>query len=161
MGRLAKFIATSGGLGFAPIAPGTAGSLAGVVLGLLWTPEIGGWLPLAAVAVLFVIGVAVSTRVERDLQALDPSCIVIDETVAMWLILLAVPAASWQQAIIPFLVFRLFDIVKPPPLKWMAKAPGGWGVMLDDIGAAVYTILVLLLIAFAAASLLSSIPPSE
>jgi phosphatidylglycerophosphatase A len=142
MGRLAKVIATVGGLGLSPIAPGTAGSLAGVALGLLWTTDTGGLLPWVAAVAAFFVGVAVSTRVERDLRALDPSCIVIDETVAMWMILLAVPAASWRQALIPFALFRLFDIVKPPPLKRLAKAPDGWGVMLDDAGAAIYTILV-------------------
>jgi phosphatidylglycerophosphatase A len=142
MGRLARLAATVGGLGYAPIAPGTAGSLAGLAAGLLWQPEGVGLIPWIAAAAAFFLGVAASTRVERDLSALDPSCIVIDETVAMWMILLAVPAASWHQALTAFVLFRFFDVVKPPPLKRLAKAPGGWGVMLDDIGAAVYTVAI-------------------
>ena len=153
MGRLAGFIAGVGGIGRFPIAPGTAGSLAGLVMGLREFPQ-----PFAVLSLLgvWLIGVAASGRVEQDLAVHphtnifgvgvhDPPCVVIDEFTGMWTVLLATPQARhlpWLWAL-AFGLFRLFDIIKPPPLKWLAKAPGGWGIMLDDVGAAWYTVLIL------------------
>ena len=140
-GRLASLLATVGGLGRLPVAPGTAGSFAGLATGLAWFPQ-----PFAACSWLgaWLIGVAVSTRVERDLHVHDPSCVVIDEFTGMWLVLMAAPPmrhAPWLLAA-AFGLFRFFDILKPPPLKWLARAPRGWGIMLDDVGAAAYTLLI-------------------
>lgn len=92
-----------------------------------------------------LIGVWASTLTEQTLKVLDPSSVVIDECWAMYLIIVASPGAylSWEVAVAAFLLFRVFDIIKPPPLKNLARLPGGWGIMLDDAGAALYTLLVM------------------
>jgi phosphatidylglycerophosphatase A len=139
-----KALATVGGLGYAPIAPGTAGSLAGLVLGV-WGPREPGAVLLGWVVGGFLLGVTVSTAAERLIGTHDPSAVVIDEAWAMWVIMLSIPpvVSSGFVAAVAFVLFRAFDVVKPPPLRWMSRAPGGWGIMLDDLGAAAYTILLL------------------
>ena len=144
MGRcqgLVKALATVGGLGYAPIAPGTAGSLAGLLLGVLG-PRAPGAALLVWVAAGFLIGVAASTAAERLWGTIDPSAVVIDEAWAMWAIMLSTPpvVSSGPMAAVAFVLFRA---LKPPPLRWVSRAPGGWGIMLDDLGAAAYTILIL------------------
>lgn len=141
---LVKALATVGGLGYAPIAPGTAGSLAGLLLGVLG-PRATGAALLVWVAAGFLIGVAASTAAERAFGTHDPSAVVIDEAWAMWAIVLMIPPAvsSGPMAAVAFVLFRAFDVVKPPPLRWVSRAPGGWGIMLDDLGAAAYTIFLL------------------
>ena len=146
MTRLAKFLATVGGLGYVPLAPGTAGSLAGLILGLLW-PAPASWLIRTILLVGgFLLGVFVSTITERALKIHDPGCVVIDEAWAMWALMWLMPAANARSPwffVIAFVLFRVFDIAKPPPLTWLAKFPRGWGIMLDDLGAAAYTCLLL------------------
>lgn len=142
---IAKLIATAGGVGYCPWAPGTAGSLLGWLIGwlaALHQPPMWRWLMWTA-AVL--IGVAASTRTERVLGRHDPSVVVIDEVVGMWMVLILLPReAHWLVVgVAAFVLFRAFDVVKPPPLRWFSRAPGGWGIVLDDLGAAVYTWLVL------------------
>ena len=141
---LVNALATVGGLGYAPIAPGTAGSLAGLVLGV-WGPRAPASALLGWSVLGFLLGVTVSTAAERLIGTHDPSAVVIDEAWAMWVILLASPSvvSSGVGAAVAFVLFRAFDVVKPPPLRWMSRAPGGWGIMLDDLGAAAYTILIL------------------
>ena len=152
---LAKWIATAGGVGYTPIAPGTAGSLVGLLLGWFWPwPEVS-LANLVAIGGATCLGALVSTVTEQDLQRHDPPCVVIDEVVGMWAIMVLRPFATIQTDIaaeqllhvfvilIAFLLFRLFDITKPPPLKWLARLPRGWGIMADDLGASFYTGLAL------------------
>lgn len=139
MDRLIKFLATAGGLGYLPAAPGTAGSALGLLLGLAGLPPV---LLVGAIG----LAVAVSTAAERVFARHDPPCIVIDEVVGMWLVVLLLPHFSDVNLLgklFVFGLFRAFDILKPPPLKRLAKAPAGWGIVLDDIGAAVWTVAVL------------------
>ena len=144
MARLANKIATVMGLGYAPSAPGTWGSAAGLVLAKVAQPLPEAW-RWALLAALFVIAVEASTRTERELGAHDPSVVVIDECWAMWLITAIVPASlrAWPVAAAAFALFRVFDIFKPPPLKQLARCPAGWGIMLDDLGAALYAAALL------------------
>lgn len=142
----AHFIAFGFGSGLPKKAPGTFGTLAALPLYALliqWlTPQSIGWLCIP----VFLIGWWASEITGKDLGVHDFGGIVIDEIVAMWLVLLFVPVsiAGWAVA---FALFRLFDIVKPWPICWFdLRVPGGLGVMLDDILAAGYSILVLLLI---------------
>lgn len=148
MPRFAKFLATAGGVGYIPKAPGTAGSLIGLLLAA-WIPldASTAWRMVAFTGVALA-AVAVSTAAERSLNAHDPACVVIDEVVGMWAVLLAFPAlrqAFWSLAL-AFGLFRLFDILKPPPLKWLAAFPEGWGILLDDLGASAYTLGMLWLV---------------
>jgi len=137
------FLALGFGSGLAPRAPGTFGTLAAFPLFALWLwlglPE---GLMLLLTAFLFVAGVPICTRAARSLGAHDPGAIVWDEIVAMLLVLIYAPptAAGWLLA---FALFRLFDIVKPWPIRVVdARVGGGLGVMLDDLFAAVFALAV-------------------
>lgn len=141
---LSGFFALGFGSGLAPRAPGTVGSLAALPLAvpLLWLPPIylGGVLLLA-----FVFGIWCCATTSRRLGVQDPGSIVWDEIVALWLVLAWVPA-HWTWWLAAFLLFRLFDIVKPWPIRWFDRqVKGGFGIMLDDIVAAVYALLLLVL----------------
>lgn len=148
MPRLANLLATVGGLGVLPYAPGTLGSAVGLLVGLLWLSYESVAVRWGVLALGVLIGVLASTSVERQLETHDPPCVVIDEVIGMLAIAVAVPSIShsfWLFAI-AFGLFRLFDVLKPPPLRWLSRFPAGWGIMLDDLGASAYTCLVLWLI---------------
>ena len=133
MDRLSLIVATVFGIGYLPWAPGTFGSLAGLVVPLLLGTD--GWQPpllllLATVAVLPMV-----SRAGSLLGCTDASAIVIDEVLGIWLSLIQVPI-HWWTLLLAFLLFRLFDIVKPFPVGWLdAKVPGGAGVLADDLAA--------------------------
>jgi phosphatidylglycerophosphatase A len=138
-------IATFFGSGLSPKAPGTMGTLASMVL---WAPMVlwdtPWWARVAAVVVVFVVGVVASNAVVAH-KGEDPQLIVIDEVAGMGLTLI-VASPSWLTLVVGFLCFRLFDIWKPWPVRWADKqVKGGLGVMLDDILAGVYALLALLL----------------
>lgn len=142
MKHLSLLVATAGGLGYVPFAPGTIGSLGGllVYLPIRWA----GWPPLeaAAIAVLFVAGALAATSAERHFGHIDPGPVVIDEVMGM-LVTLAFLPVSVTGAIVGFFLFRVFDVIKPPPSRRFEALPGGWGVMSDDLMAAIYAHLVL------------------
>jgi phosphatidylglycerophosphatase A len=136
MKRLALLIATTGGLGYAPIAPGTAGSAAGVVIYLLsshWT--FAAQAALAAGVTL--VGVWASTVAARHFDRSDPSHVVIDE-VAGQLVTFLGTGVGWKGAIVGFLLFRALDIVKPWPANRLEALHGGVGIVADDVMAALY-----------------------
>ncbi len=145
---LADFIATLGGLGDASFAPGTWGSLAALMalLSLRGT----GPLYLSVLAALGVAAVWSAGATARRMKATDPGRIVVDEAFGMGLVLLAPLPPGPAGAVAAFLCFRLFDILKPPPLRRLERLPGGWGIVADDAGAAVYAILALRLAMFLA-----------
>lgn len=138
--RFALLIASGFGSGYAPFAPGTAGSLVGLVL----------WLPLAtapwAVAVgatLFVAGLGIwaGDRTARRLGAKDPGLVVVDEIAGMWVTLLFLPFTPVSAAL-AFVAFRAMDVFKPWPARRFERFPGGWGIMADDLMAGVYANLL-------------------
>ena len=141
MNRLALLISTFGCVGFFPFAPGTAGSLAALALyGLI---RIGGpAVEAAAIAAVFAAGVWASARAEALLGASDPGPVVIDEVMGM-LITLFLNPVGWIGALVAFLLFRLFDVIKPYPANRLELLPGGVGVMADDGMAAIYANLTL------------------
>lgn len=140
----ARAIATVGDLGRSRRAPGTLGSAVGWLLGL-WmaglVPEVRWTLLLGGA----LIAVRASTQTERASKTHDPSYIIVDEVIGMAAILAAMPslAQSWWQGLVAFGLFRFFDVLKPPPLRWLAKFPQGWGIVLDDLGAAGYALFIL------------------
>lgn len=145
MRRLANLLATVGGLGYAPVAPGTAGSLAGFLIAWATASLVSPRGSMALVLLGCGLGVVVSGMVAQALRDPDPSIVVIDECLGMWLVCALVPQTlhvAWV-GVAAFGLFRAFDIVKVPPLKQLERLPGGWGIMLDDLGAAAYTCLVL------------------
>lgn len=130
------------GSGLVPVAPGTWGTLAAWLLFVVIDP----WMPDAAwallIAVTFFLGAAASGRTGRALGRPDHPAIVIDEIVAFWLVLWLLPAGIFTQAA-AFVGFRLFDILKPPPIGSVDRRfKSGIGVMLDDLIAAFYTLLL-------------------
>lgn len=124
------------GAGLAPRAPGTAGSLVALPLYVLLAP-LPGVVYLGLMAVLLLVGVWVTSRTERDLGVHDHSGIVFDEIVGQLIALFLVPLHPvWMLA--SFVLFRMFDIWKPGPIRWLNnRVHGGWGIMLDDVAAGV------------------------
>jgi phosphatidylglycerophosphatase A len=141
MKRIAVVIASAAGLGYAPIAPGTFGSAAGVVIYLLtsnWSWQAQAGIALAVTAV----GVWASHIAAVHFGRSDPSQVVVDE-VAGQLVTMLGTGAGWKGALIGFFLFRAFDIVKPWPANKLEQLHGGWGIMADDIMAAVYSCAIL------------------
>ena len=136
MTRLAVWIATSGPAGYAPVAPGTFGSLVGVAVYLL----IARWSLAAQIAVaiaISLVGVWASSEAARHFDRSDPSQVVVDE-VAGQVVTLVGLGHSWTTLGIGFLVFRALDIIKPWPANRLEALHGGRGIMADDLMAAIY-----------------------
>lgn len=140
--RLGVLVATCGYIGYAPVAPGTFGSAAGLVVfaAVRWSGS--PVVELVTIAVLFAVGIWSGTVAEHHFGGVDPGPIVMDEVVGM-LITLALLPVTPAGAIVGFFVFRILDIVKPWPSGGFEKLPGGLGVMADDGMAAVYGNLVM------------------
>ncbi len=134
-------IATFFGSGFLPAIPGTWGSLVTAVL-IWFLPAIPWGVELVILIVLFFLGVWSSTQVERVSQSTDPGYIVIDEVIGMALVLMTIPK-SFVLYLFAFFLFRIFDIVKPRPVSQSQNFSEGWGVMIDDVLAAIYAIILL------------------
>ena len=135
--RLGLFIATCGYLGYVPVAPGTFGSAAGLVVlaAVRWSGSPA--LELAVIILLFAVGVWSANAAERHFGGVDPAPVILDEVVGM-LITLAFLPVNITGAIVGFLLFRLFDVVKPWPANRLEALHGGLGVMADDAMAGVY-----------------------
>jgi phosphatidylglycerophosphatase A len=139
----AALLATAGGIGLLPLMPGTWGSLA--ALPCAWAIcALAGQAGLAAAALLvFLMGTWASAAVARASGHQDPQFIVVDEVAAQWLVLVPAPL-DWRAYLAAFLLFRVFDIWKPWPVRAIERrVAGGLGVMLDDVAAALYAILLL------------------
>ncbi|MDP1535581.1 MAG: phosphatidylglycerophosphatase A [Burkholderiales bacterium] len=139
----AHFIAFGGGVGLLPAAPGTFGTLLALPLFNWLEPQLAPWQFLMVVAGLFGLGVWACAVTGRALGVADHGGMVWDEVVAFLLVLFFVPVHGYWQAF-AFLLFRLFDIFKPPPIRYYDRTlKNGFGVMWDDLLAAAYTLLVL------------------
>jgi phosphatidylglycerophosphatase A len=137
---LALAVATACGIGYVPFAPGTFGSAAGLLLWVVLPSSLAA--QATAIIALLTLGVWCSHLVERWLHTTDPGPIVIDEVVGMLVTLFGV-AVGWPAAVMGFLLFRVFDIIKPYPAGKLEHLPGGVGVMADDLMAAIYASLTL------------------
>jgi phosphatidylglycerophosphatase A len=129
-----KQIATLGPVGFAPKAPGTAGTLAALIAVVLLKPSTPLLLLLVVVSV--VLGTVASSRAEAALGKTDPGCIVIDEAAGYFISMLFLPQTFFYFAA-SFVLFRVFDILKPPPVRQLHNLHGGVGVMADDVAAGI------------------------
>jgi phosphatidylglycerophosphatase A len=142
MSGLAVFIATFAYVGYFPIAPGTAGSLAALALYALvrWagTPAV----ELVTIIAVLAIGIWAATGTERALARKDPGPVVIDEVLGMLITLAFLPLSLWGIAA-GFLIFRLLDVIKPFPAGRLEHLPAGLGIMADDAMAGVYAHLLL------------------
>jgi len=142
MSFISKIIATFFGSGFFPIAPGTVASFATALL-YGWGGHRFSWpVQAAAVVVLFFAGSWAATRYSRELNQTDPGRIVIDETCGQLIALFLCPP-SWKAIAGGFILFRIFDIIKPYPINKLEKLPRGWGIMADDVGAGLAAGIVL------------------
>ena len=141
-----KFLASGFGSGLAPIAPGTFGTLAGVPICLLCLP-LPWLLRLLVVLALMALAVYVSGRAEEIYSKKDDQRIVIDEIIGFQVTMLPVTITILHLCA-GFVLFRVFDILKPFPLNDLQRLPGGWGVVLDDVGAGIYAGALMLLLVY-------------
>ena len=138
MEKIAFFIWTAGFAGLVPVAPGTAGSVVGVVLLILVRAAArNDWIELLVLVMVMVVGTWSASVAERHYCREDPGEVVVDEVAGMMLTLLWLPS-GWIPFLVGFLAFRFFDIVKPFPARLAERMPGGWGVMADDLVAGLY-----------------------
>ncbi|MGA3081019.1 MAG: phosphatidylglycerophosphatase A [Terracidiphilus sp.] len=138
-------IATFFGAGLGKPGPGTWGSVAAV---LLWAAFACGFHPtpqtllfalLAGIALTLLFGIPAATIVARESGRHDPQFVVIDEVAGQWIALIG-SRADWRHALIALILFRLFDITKPFPVRQIEKLPEGWGIVFDDVGAGLYAL---------------------
>jgi len=142
IGSFWHLLALGFGSGLSKKAPGTLGSLIAFPLYGLISP-LSIEIQLGFVVTLFFLGIHASDITSRRLKLKDPSCIVIDEIVAMMLILIFIEPDA-VSFVIAFILFRFFDIKKPFPISWVEKKfTGGLGIMLDDIAAAIPCVLIM------------------
>jgi len=141
----ATMIATFFGIGHLRPGPGTWGSLATV---LLWavlahtlSPELRTPVAIVLAVLVTLIGIPAATRVARGAGKKDPQFVVIDEVAGQLVALIAIPLA-WKSFLAGFILFRAFDIVKPPPVRQLEAIPEGAGIVLDDIAAGLYALVV-------------------
>ena len=135
-GKTIRFLACGFGSGLAPVAPGTFGTLVGLPICLLCLPFT--WvLRLLVVLALMALSIYVAGRAEEIYQKKDDQRIVIDEIIGLQVTMLPVTITILHLCA-GFVLFRIFDILKPFPLKNLQRLPGGWGVVLDDVGAGIY-----------------------
>lgn len=147
MKHLSRLLATGLYTGYFPIAPGTVGSALGLLI-LFIFPGFQDFFLLIGLVLLFFIGVWAATEVEKK-EGRDASIINIDEIVGMWISIIFLPdGLQWYWLVIAFFVFRIFDIIKPPPVNASQKIPRGWGVMIDDVLAGLYTNLLLRIVIY-------------
>ncbi|MGH6968241.1 MAG: phosphatidylglycerophosphatase A family protein [Stellaceae bacterium] len=138
----AVWLSTWFGCGLSPVVPGTVGAFAALPLAALIVWQSGPWLLGAVATLILVVGIWTSSIYTRAAGITDPGAVVIDEVAGQCLTLVVVPLAPLPY-LAGFLLFRFFDIAKPFPLRWIERRlPGGWGIMFDDIGAAIYAMLV-------------------
>ena len=140
--KAVMFLATGAHVGRIPFASGTFGSLVGLPIVYLLS-RLDWAVAVILTAILVLFSVRVAHLAELQLKAKDPGCIVIDEIAGMCVTMLAIPL-TLTTGLAGFLLFRVFDVIKPPPARQMERRlQGGWGVVMDDVVAGVMANLVL------------------
>lgn len=136
------FFATGGYIGRIPIAPGTFGSLIGIPVAYAFS-LMGKPAAFSAVVLIILAAVWIAHLAEKQLKQKDPGCIVIDEIAGMCVALTGIPL-SWLTGLAGFFMFRVFDILKPPPVRQLDRhLSGGWGIVMDDVAAGAMTNIIL------------------
>lgn len=142
---VAQALGTWFGCGLSPLAPGTVGTL-GALVPVVAFARWFGWGPwhwVAAAALLTVPGIWAASRVAEAAGKKDPGRVVIDEVLGVWVTLAGAASLDWQRLGLTFLLFRVFDIWKPFPVRRLEKLPAGTGIVADDLAAGLYAALVL------------------
>lgn len=143
--RWAWTVATFFGAGFGKPGPGTWGSVAAVLLWAVYAWAVGRgtvelfYALLVGIVLTVGFGVPAATVTEREWGRQDPGFVVIDEVAGQWIALLGSPA-NWRSGLVALLLFRLFDVTKPFPVRRFEKLPGGWGIVFDDVAAGLYAL---------------------
>jgi phosphatidylglycerophosphatase A len=140
-GKMVLVLSSWFGSGFAPVAPGTFGTLAAIPL-VMGFGFLGPWAAFLCVVGISALAVWVSQKAESLFAKKDPSQVVIDEVAGLSVTMFLVPL-SWLSICLGFFLFRFFDILKPWPVNRAEKLPGGFGIVLDDLVAGVYAQLFL------------------
>jgi phosphatidylglycerophosphatase A len=142
MRRLIVLLATWWGVGFCPFASGTVGTLAAIPLFLILS-LLPLWLYLCCLLGLALLACWAAGRAEAIFGEQDPRAVVIDEVVGFLAVMIALPP-TWPYLVAGFMLFRAFDVIKPPPIRFLERTvPGGYGVVLDDVLAALYAHIAL------------------
>lgn len=143
--RLAFGIATWFGCGYSPVAPGTVGSFAALVIAICLNSFAGsGRLTLLVFALLLLApGIWSAGVVARETRKTDPQIVVVDEVIGQWITLAGVSVFNWKTWIVAFALFRLLDVWKPPPVRQLERLPAGWGIIADDVMAGLYGALAI------------------
>jgi phosphatidylglycerophosphatase A len=140
--RIGMMIARGLFVGNSPVVPGTAGTLAAIPLYLILAWWLPGWAYLAATAAIIAIGIWAAGVTERVTGIEDPGVVIIDE-VAGFLVTMAGHPLGWGRVIGGFFLFRVFDVLKPPPVRRLERLGSGLGIVADDLGAGIYANLAL------------------
>lgn len=147
--RWATIVATCFGIGRLRPGPGTWASLATALLWWLLAARIAPlhlpWVAIALAVLVVAVGIPAATRAARAAAIQDPQFVVIDEVAGQLIALIAVPLA-WKSLLAGFILFRGFDILKPPPVRQLERLPEGSGIVLDDVAAGLYALVVLQLL---------------
>lgn len=147
LGHPVHCLALGFGSGLSPVAPGTCGTLVGIPLYLLLRDLYSPYY-LAAIAGLFLLGIYLCRKTSGLLGSEDPGAIVWDEIVGYLCTMTQAPR-GWVWVLTGFMLFRVFDILKPWPIAWLdRRVKGGFGIMLDDLVAGVFSLIILQLIAY-------------
>lgn len=140
------FLGFGFGSGLSPIAPGTMGTLAAIPVYLLMVLYLPTWLYITLTLLFFIVGIRICQKVSDDLKVHDFSGIVWDEVVGYLITMMFLPV-TWELIIIGFFVFRFFDVIKPWPIGWLDKhVSGGFGIMVDDVLAGIFSWVIMILI---------------
>jgi phosphatidylglycerophosphatase A len=143
--KLAYLISTWFGCGYSPRGPGTVGSLAALAIGIALHRYAGftQWQFAALALVTLIPAIWAAGVTAADSGITDPHFVVVDEVVGQWLAMAGALSYNWKSYLASIVLFRLFDIWKPPPARQLEALPGGWGINLDDVMAGIYAALVL------------------
>jgi len=141
----AFLIATWFGCGYAPKAPGTAGSLAAllIAIALQYYAGSGRWTLLLLTAILLAPGIWAADVVAKQTNTSDPQIVVVDEVIGQWITLAGAATFNWKTWLAAFVLFRLLDMWKPTPARQLESLPGGWGIVADDVMAGLYGALAI------------------
>ncbi|NPA57828.1 MAG: phosphatidylglycerophosphatase A [Aquificae bacterium] len=145
---VAFFLSTGFFVGKIPVAPGTLGTLVGVIPILIYWNKGGQYQLLNQISItmaVFLIGIWASTVVVETFKEKDPEYVVIDE-IAGYMVAMVGFEPTWQHLLTAFVIFRIFDILKPPPIRYFERLPSGLGVMADDIVAGIYSWIVMFIL---------------
>jgi phosphatidylglycerophosphatase A len=140
----ANLTATLFGVGRLKPGPGTWGSVVTVAIWALvsWRipPESSAWATIAAAIIVTVVGIPAATRIVRVSGVKDPQFVVIDEVAGQLVALIGIPL-GWKSFLASLILFRVFDILKPPPVRQLERLPEGFGIVVDDLGAGLYALI--------------------